>query len=113
MQREVFDNIAVCGYDCSQCPAYKATLRGDAEALRKVFTLPPDAPCSVEKDGCLGCKSSFRNEKVCDCHIRKCNSAKKQNSCAECATFPCDYLKNNLSAPSLARLGILRKKRQD
>ena len=37
MQKE---HLAYCGYDCSECPVYKATMSNNLEELKRVLFAP-------------------------------------------------------------------------
>jgi len=101
--------ITYCGYDCTNCPIYKATIEKDIEALKKIYFIGPGKECSIETHGCKGCKSDLQNHMCSVCYIKKCNLEKKIDNCAYCDEYPCQYLKNYISVPTRETLDKLNK----
>ena len=88
--------MAFCGILCSECPAFKATLAGDEEALAKTaeewssdeYTLTAD---DLLCDGCI--YEDKRTAKFClECTVRQCALERGVENCAHCDDFPCDKL---------------------
>ena len=88
--------IAFCGILCSECPAYKATLAGDGEALAKQATEWSSEEYTLTAgdllcDGCI--YEDKRAAKFClECDVRQCAREKGLENCAHCDDFPCDRL---------------------
>jgi hypothetical protein len=88
--------LAFCGIPCSECPAFKATVAGDDDALAKTASewsseeyqlVAGDLVC----DGCL--YPDRRVAKFCfDCGVRACALEKGVETCAHCGDFPCEKL---------------------
>ena len=88
--------IAVCGFDCSNCPAYKATHSDDeAEKLRIAEKWSEAAGKEVTKKDilCDGCRAGGRIVAYCaECNIRTCAQSKRYLTCAHCPTCPCENI---------------------
>lgn len=87
--------IAACGNDCSACPryvgfSYKKTeeeLHHTAESWAKIGYR--DHVVSNEEIACTGCKP----ENWCRYHVVKCCENEGIKTCAQCAEYPCENLK--------------------
>jgi hypothetical protein len=88
--------IAFCGILCSECPAYKATLAGDEDALAKQAAewSSDDYPLTADDLACDGClQEDKRVAKFCaDCDVRGCALERGVENCAHCDAFPCEML---------------------
>jgi hypothetical protein len=88
--------IAFCGILCSDCPAFKATLAGDEEALAKQAAEWSSDEYPLEADDllCDGCiYEDKRTAKFClDCDVRQCALERGVENCAHCDDFPCEKL---------------------
>jgi hypothetical protein len=88
--------IAFCGILCSDCPAFKATLAGDEEALAKQAAEWSSDEYPLEAgdllcDGCI--YEDKRTAKFClDCDVRQCALERGVENCAHCDEFPCEKL---------------------
>jgi len=98
---------SVCGYDCSDCIIAKATKNNDKKTIQNVFKINED---QVEEYQCLGCLSTKIGFSCKNCFIKDCALSKKRNSCSECETFPCEYLKENLSKNAIENLRNMKNK---
>jgi len=89
--------IAFCGINCTRCPIYVATQKGDdsekekaAEECTVLFNTkvkPQDVSC----DGCL--PTGMRLFKYCvGCAIRMCALERHVEDCAYCDDYPCQKL---------------------
>lgn len=89
--------IAFCGLNCTECPAFIATVKDDNAERKKVAVLwskefnheikPEDINC----DGCLEESDRlFSHCKVCE--IRECGQEKEVKNCAYCDDFVCEKL---------------------
>jgi hypothetical protein len=106
--------IAYCGIDCSECPAYSATISGDEEEIRKVAKewSTDSLIFKPEEIHCMGCNqdevvfSLFR-----ECPIRSCCRDKGYENCAYCDDYGCDNLKMTFEKTPSAkeRLDEIRK----
>ena len=94
-------NLAYCGLNCSECPAYIALRNNDdnlrAETLKKWSS--PEYPLTSEDINCDGCKSSDGALfKFCgECAVRNCASERMVETCAHCPDYGCDTLQEWLS----------------
>ncbi len=87
--------IAACGNDCSVCPRYVAApyekteeeLRHTAELWMKIGYR--DHVVSNEEISCHGCKP----ENWCRFQVVKCCEEHGVATCAACAEYPCDKLR--------------------
>ena len=88
--------IAYCGLNCRECEAFKATERGDIEALTELARRWSEhdntnyRPMDLE---CEGCKSDRVNEYCRRCSVRECGVTHGFESCAECEEYPCGKLR--------------------
>ena len=88
--------IAVCGLDCAQCMAYKATVKNDDD-MRKETAKNWSAMYGGEIDwksiNCLGCTQDVTVFGYCGmCEIRKCAKGRGFSTCAVCPDFGCEKL---------------------
>ncbi|MBO4888024.1 MAG: DUF3795 domain-containing protein [Firmicutes bacterium] len=87
--------IAACGNDCSVCPRYVAPpYEKTAEELHRTAELwmkigYRDHVVTNEEISCSGCKP----ENWCRYRVVKCCEEKGIKTCAECAEYPCDRMK--------------------
>ena len=87
--------IAACGNDCAACPRYTAPpyekteeeLRRTAELWMKIGYR--DRVVSTEEIACAGCKP----ENWCRYRVVKCCAEKGIRTCAECAEYPCENMR--------------------
>ena len=89
--------IAVCGLDCSVCPAYIAYATNDNELRAKTaeqWAKEYGAAISPDKVNCVSCVvTEGPHIGYCfECGIRKCGLEKKVQNCAYCADYPCVLL---------------------
>ncbi len=111
--------LAMCGLDCTACPAMIAR-RTDDQALRvktaaewsqqfNVALKPEDINCV----GCLKVKGVHISH-CAECEIRQCGLARKVANCALCPDYPCDKIASFLAnvPPAKANLEELRRTRQ-
>lgn len=88
--------ISICGIDCSECPAYEATLSNDVKAKKQVALEWTNDKCVLEAGDieCRGCLIS--DWKVThNCETRKCCISKGHTSCAYCDEYPCEKYKDS------------------
>ena len=81
--------IAICGLDCEECDAYKATKNKDQtlrEKTAKLWSELNNAPILPEHINCEGCRMNGTKTVFCSslCEIRKCAIAKGLETCAKC-----------------------------
>ena len=87
--------IAACGNDCSCCPRYTAPpYEKTEEELRHTAVLwmhigYRDHIVTNEEITCTGCKP----ENWCRYHVNGCCAARGIQTCAECADYPCENMK--------------------
>ncbi len=90
--------IAFCGLNCAECPAYLATLSGYEYSKKKIaqeWSKIYNVDISPEDINCMGCKSreNIHFSHCYECSIRVCALERNIESCAECPEFPCVDLK--------------------
>jgi hypothetical protein len=80
--------VAFCGFDCSNCPAYKVTQSGDVEEKKRLaekWTIAVAKKVTPEDIFCDGCSAGGRLVAYCvECAIRTCAIAKAYPTCAHC-----------------------------
>lgn len=87
--------LAACGNDCAACPRYVGpTYEKSEEALHRTAVLWKeigyrDYVATNEEISCTGC--SPRN--WCRYHIAGCCQEKGIPTCASCAAYPCDNMR--------------------
>ena len=82
--------IAYCGLDCETCEARIATVNDDnelREEVAKLWSKLNGVEISPEMINCVGCRIDGVKTPFCDsiCPIRQCASARKYETCADCA----------------------------
>jgi hypothetical protein len=83
------DTTAFCGFDCADCPAYKATQSGDPEEQKLVAVRWSKAigkPMTAAEILCDGCRvKGGRMVAYCaECNIRSCALSRGYLTCAHC-----------------------------
>ena len=83
------DFIAFCGFDCRECPAYKATRSGSPEEQKLVaarWSKAVNKTVTVQEILCDGCRvKDGRLVAYCaECNIRSCAVSKGYPTCAHC-----------------------------
>ena len=87
--------IAACGNDCSACPRYVSRpYEKSPEGLHRTAELwmrigYRDHVVSIEEISCTGCRS----ENWCRYSVVKCCAGRGIETCAECAEFPCEKMR--------------------
>jgi len=108
-------NIAYCGLDCSNCPAYLATIEDDDEK-KKVLAekwSTENFPLEPEDVNCQGCKQKSDIMSFCgECDVRECASNKNVENCAHCSEYQCDKLNKifKMDVGTKERLDEIHKK---
>jgi len=87
------EQIAFCGIDCCECPAFRATLANDDNLREQAARMFSYGKILLRKEdiNCYGCHSNYRLTKLCmNCRIRACAEYKEViQTCAECENYPC------------------------
>ncbi len=84
--------IAVCGLDCSVCPAQLAW-KNDDQALRektaREWSQAFHFDCTPEMINCSGCRVATGPKlgHCAECKMRSCAAQKGHATCADCADF--------------------------
>jgi len=88
--------IAYCGLNCTECPAYIATIVNDEklrEKTAKLWTELYKHEIRPEQINCTGCKSEGKHFFFCRiCGIKKCAEEKGHDTCAYCPDFGCEKI---------------------
>ncbi len=89
--------IGYCGITCSECPAYKATIKNDEkekEIVAKMWSKQFNMDIKPESINCFGCTSLGKplSGYCLTCNIRKCALEKGIESCAFCSGYSCGTL---------------------
>ncbi|MCD4650743.1 MAG: DUF3795 domain-containing protein, partial [Candidatus Cloacimonetes bacterium] len=64
-----------CGFDCTQCPVYRATIADDddlRDAVVRKSEEKPEKALTRDDVNCLGCRSNTRFRGCAECEIRNC-----------------------------------------
>jgi hypothetical protein len=110
--------LALCGINCADCAAYKATLTVDEEMMQKVIDTYGGGKGSFTDWVCLGClhpEPRLIADYCAACEIRSCASEKGMASCALCSDYDgCEKLvallaESDTSEATRARLNLLRQ----
>lgn len=103
------DLIAFCGFDCSNCPAYKATHGNDEKEKARVAKKWSKAagkkmtPADILCDGCR--VPGGRLVAYCaECNIRTCALSKGYITCAHCPECPCEKITQPKAREMLEKL---------
>jgi len=88
--------LAYCGLDCTECPAYIAKRTQDDE-LRRRTSLEwgsDDFAVNAEDINCDGCKATDgeRWRWCSQCEVRACAVSRNVATCASCSDYGCDKL---------------------
>ncbi len=85
--------IAVCGLNCAECEAYRATQANDEAAKERIaakwreqFNAPGITAAFVTCDGCLAF-GGRQGGHCAECNIRACGVERGLPNCAHCAEF--------------------------
>lgn len=87
--------IAYCGLDCSECPAYVATIKDDDEKRKDLADKwsTEEFPLKPEDVNCRGCTQKTDVISFCgDCDVRECASERGVENCAQCSQYACNKL---------------------
>lgn len=111
-------NLAYCGINCRDCPAYQGTVAGDPELLAKAATTYGGPDGRPEEWVCLGCGPHNRDilSQYCSgCAIRLCAEDREVSSCAVCGEFEgCvklrDFIQPEKDTPLARKMGLLRRR---
>lgn len=102
-------NIACCGLDCDECPAYKATVINSDELRKQTadqWSKMYNANIEPETINCLGCKSEVLFSHCNVCEIRKCSLDKGHDNCGKCSQFSCETVEGVLQHVPEARVNL-------
>jgi len=113
--KKMENNIAFCGINCSECPAYIATQKKDSKEIEKIAKIWSNDSLSFNPDEiyCDGCISKGKHFSWCkNCDIKNCCEENGLQNCAYCDDYACEMLKMNFDKVPEAkeRLDIIRKK---
>jgi hypothetical protein len=94
--------IALCGLDCSTCPAYIATKTKDNDLREKTarewnerYNEDGRDPIKPEDINCEGCISNGVVYLHCkECAVRKCGLSRGLKNCKQCKNYRCEQLKD-------------------
>jgi len=82
------DMLAYCGLYCEQCSFKLAYDEQNQEHLKHIpYQFVQE---NLSEYDCEGCKKD--NMYPNHCSIKNCASTKMIDSCADCGTFPCEYI---------------------
>jgi len=89
--------IAVCGLDCAECDAYKATLANDeawkqriVDQWRNEYHVEVNI-AGVTCDGCVSASGPWCAH-CAECEFRACAQGRSLTTCAECPDYACEKL---------------------
>lgn len=106
--------IAYCGLDCSECPAYIATVEDDDDKRKDLAEKwsTEEFPLKPENVNCRGCTEKTDVMSFCgDCDVRECAVSKGIENCAYCSEYQCDKLDKifNMDTGAKKRLDDIKK----
>ncbi len=106
--------IAYCGLNCSECPAYVATIEDDHEKRKDLAEKwsTENFPLEPEDINCEGCTKKTDIMSFCgNCDVRECASERGVENCAHCSEYPCDKLDKifNMDPGAKERLDEMQK----
>ena len=86
--------IALCGIDCTECDAYRATQENDAAKLAEVAVKWSSEERKFDPEDviCNGCHGTRRFSWTEECEIRGCGVGRGLVTCAPCEYYPCELL---------------------
>jgi len=88
--------VGACGIFCKNCSFYIATIEDNIDLkkqiAKKIFP-DKDPELIYDKIVCYGCHGPIDTHWSPSCKILDCSREKGYMTCAECASFPCDYSK--------------------
>ena len=86
--------VSFCGFDCTECPAYIATMEGDHGKLEEMARAhsTEERTLTAEDAMCDGCLGETPNEGALYCTVRECALEKEVENCAHCSGYSCDKL---------------------
>jgi hypothetical protein len=99
--------IAACGFDCRECPAYKATHGNEAEkeAMVEKWSKAAGKKMTVKEILCDGCRTGGRIVAYCaTCNIKTCAQDKGYPTCAHCPDMPCEKIVQRKTQDMLEKL---------
>ena len=101
-------NIAFCGLNCTECPAFLATFRDDNEERARVaelWSVEYNTKLEAKDINCDGCRSeNMRLIGYCNiCKVRNCARERGVETCADCEDYVCEKLEPILKAAPAAR----------
>ena len=87
--------VCSCGFDCSRCRTFYATVNDDDEAREMIRGLYAEMGHTVEKGelNCFGCRSDEMMPLCSGCPYLKCGRERGLERCGECNEYPCESLK--------------------
>jgi hypothetical protein len=103
----MYETIAYCGLDCSECDAYQATQADDLVLKEKIaerWTKKLGMAFTADDITCDGCKSERLSawcQKVCV--IRPCAEERGVITCAHCNDYSCKKVDDFLAGDPAAR----------
>ena len=99
--------VAICGINCSECPAYVATQENDDAARARIageWSKGYEVEIKPEDINCDGCMVEGRHIGfVGICDIRACGIERELTNCGHCGDYPCDKLDKIFKMYPLAR----------
>jgi hypothetical protein len=103
--------IAVCGFDCSNCPAYKATHSNDKAEMERIaekWSKAAGQTMTINDILCDGCRVPGGRQVVycASCNIRTCAGEKDHITCVHCTLCPCEKI---VAPPAREALEALKK----
>jgi hypothetical protein len=100
--------IAACGFDCRDCPAYKATHSKDLEEQKRMaekWSKAVGKPMTIDEIKCDGCRAGGRLVAYCaSCNIKTCAQNKGYPTCAHCPDMPCGKIVQRKTQDMLVKL---------
>ncbi len=80
--------VSFCGLDCSRCPVFCATQKGDAPLRKRTarsWSRLLDLNLTEADMVCEGCRSAVTMPHSARCEIRACCAGRNMENCSVCA----------------------------
>ena len=103
--------IAYCGLNCAECPAYNATQSDDQTLREKVaaeWSKEFNIELSSDDINCDGCHSTegVLFSHCFECPMRLCALDRPLETCAECDEYPCKDLEEFFGWVPVAKMKL-------
>lgn len=99
-------DYSYCGMDCKACPVFHASQNNNyahKQWLAAEYSFE-EISFSADQISCHGCKSHAACSQICSqCLIRACAINRIDDTCADCADYPCALINRFVAVETDAR----------